>query len=45
MTAVLRGNFIAQSALVKKLEKCYTNNITAHLRALEQKEENSPKRS
>jgi hypothetical protein len=30
---------------VKKLEKSYTNNLKAHLRALEQKEANSPKRS
>ena len=45
MKAVLRGKFIALSALVKKLERSYTNNLTAHLRALEQKEANSPKRS
>jgi hypothetical protein len=45
MKAVLRGNFIALSALVKKLERSYTNNLTAHLRALEQKEANSSKRS
>jgi hypothetical protein len=31
--------------LVKKLERSYTNNLTAHLRALQQKEANSPKRS
>jgi len=42
---VLRGKFIALSALVKKLERSYTSNLTAHLRALEQKEANSPKRS
>ena len=42
--AVLRGNFIALSALVKKLESSYTNNLTAQLKALEQKEANSPKR-
>jgi hypothetical protein len=42
--AVLGGKFIALSALVKKLERSYTNNLTAHLRALEQKEANSPKR-
>ena len=42
---MLRGKFIALSALVKKLERSYTNNLTAHLRALEQKEANSPKRS
>ena len=33
------------SALEKKLERSYTNNLTAHLRAPEQKEANSPKRS
>jgi hypothetical protein len=38
MRAVLRGKFIALSALVKKLERSYANNLTAHLRALEQKE-------
>jgi hypothetical protein len=45
MKAVLRGKFITLSALVKKLERSYTNNLTAHLIALEQKEANSPKRS
>ena len=45
MKAVLRGKFIALSALVKKLERSYTKNLTAHLRALEQKEANSSKRS
>jgi hypothetical protein len=45
MKTVLRGKFIALSALIKKLEASYTNNLTAHLRALEQKEANSPKRS
>jgi hypothetical protein len=34
-----------RSALVKKLERSYTSNLTAHLRALEQKEANIPKRS
>jgi hypothetical protein len=29
----------------KKLERSYTNNLTAYLRALEQKEANSPKRN
>jgi hypothetical protein len=29
----------------KKLEKAYTSNLTAHLKALEQKEANSPKMS
>ena len=41
---VLRGKFIALNALVKKLERSYTNNLTAHLRTLEQKETISPKR-
>ena len=45
MKAVLRWKFIAQSALVKKLERSYTNNLTAHLRVLLQKESNSLKRS
>ena len=35
MKAVLRGKFIALSALVKILERSYTNNLTVHLRALE----------
>jgi hypothetical protein len=43
MKAVLRGKFIALSALLKKLERSYTNSLTAHLRAIEQKEANSPK--
>jgi hypothetical protein len=35
MKVVLKGKFIAVSALVKKLERYYTNSLTAHLRALE----------
>jgi hypothetical protein len=45
MKAVLRGKPIALNASKKKLERAYTSNLTAHLRALEQKEANSPKRS
>jgi hypothetical protein len=45
MKAVLRGKFIALSALIKKLERFYTSNLTAHLKAVEQKEANTPKRS
>jgi hypothetical protein len=45
MKAVLRGKFIALSASKKKLEKAYTSSWTAHLKALKQKEANSPKRS
>jgi hypothetical protein len=41
MKAVLRGKLIALSALVKKLERYYINTLTAHLRALGQKEANS----
>jgi hypothetical protein len=36
--------FRAPSALIKKLERSYTRNLTAHLRALEKEETNSPKR-
>jgi len=45
MKAVLRGKFIALRALVKKLERYYTKNLTGHLRALKQKEAKSPKRN
>ena len=45
MKAVLRGNFIALSVSKKKLERAYTSSLTAHLKALEQKETNFPKRS
>jgi MinD-like ATPase involved in chromosome partitioning or flagellar assembly len=44
MKAVLRGKLIALSASKKKLERAY-NSLTAHLKALEQKEANSPKRN
>jgi hypothetical protein len=33
------------SALVKKLVRSYTSNLTVHLRALEQKESNTPRRN
>ena len=45
MKIVLRGKFITLSALVKKLERSYTSNLTAHLRALEQKRSKYTKRS
>ena len=45
MKAVLRGKFIALNAYIKKLEKFYTSELTEHLKTLEQKELNSPKRS
>jgi hypothetical protein len=44
MKAMLRGKFIALSALIKKLERAYTN-LTAPLRVLEQKEAKSPKKT
>ena len=36
---------IALSALVNTLNRSYTSNVTVHLRALELKEANTPKRS
>ena len=41
---MLRGKLIALSASKKKLERAYTSSLTAHLKALEQKEANSLKR-
>jgi hypothetical protein len=43
--AFVRGKIIAMSAAKKKLERTYTICLTAHLKALEQKKANSPKRS
>jgi hypothetical protein len=45
MKAVLRGKLIALNASKKKLERAYTSNLITHLKALEQKEANTPKRS
>ena len=45
MKAVLRGKLIALSASKKKLEKAHTSNLTAQLKALEQKEVDTPKTS
>jgi hypothetical protein len=45
MKAFLRGKLIALSASKKNLEKAHTSSLTTHLKALEKKEENSPKRS
>jgi hypothetical protein len=44
MKAVLREKIIALSALVKKLERFYTSKLPANLRAVQQKEANTPKR-
>jgi len=43
--AVLRGKLIAPSACRKKQERAYISSLTAHLKALEQKEANTPKKS
>jgi hypothetical protein len=45
MKAVLRRNIIALSASKRKLDTAYTSSFTAYLKALEQKEANTPKRS
>jgi Rps23 Pro-64 3,4-dihydroxylase Tpa1-like proline 4-hydroxylase len=45
MKAFLRGKLIAVSASKKKLERAYPSSLTTHLKSLEQKEANSPKRS
>jgi hypothetical protein len=45
MKAVLKGKLIALSASKKKLERAHTTSLTANLKALEQKEANTPKRS
>ena len=45
MKAVLRGKLIALSATNKKLERTYTSSLTEHLKTLEHKEVNTPKRS
>ena len=44
MKAVLREN-LSSECLQKKLERAYISSLTAHLKALKQKEANSPKRS
>jgi hypothetical protein len=45
MKAVIRGKVIALNSSKQKLERAHTSSLTAHLKALEQKEANSPKRS
>ena len=45
MKAVVKRKLRALSASKKKLERAYTKRLTAHLKALEQKEANTPKRS
>ena len=45
MKAALKEKHIVLSTTKKKLLRVYTSNLTTHLKALEQKEANSPKRS
>jgi hypothetical protein len=45
MKAFLREKPIALSASKKKVERAHTSSLTTHLKALEQKEANSPKMS
>jgi hypothetical protein len=45
MKAFLRGKLLALIVAQKKLERAYTSRLTAHLKALEQKEANSYKRT
>ena len=45
MKAVLRGKFIALSAHIKKREKAHIRDLTEHLKALEKKEADSPRKS
>ena len=45
MKAVLRGKFIALNAHIKETEKAHIRDLTAHLKALEKKEADSPRRS
>ena len=45
MKVVLRGKLIALSASKKKLQISYMSSYIAHLKSLEQKETNRPKRS
>jgi len=45
MKAVLRGKLIALIACRKKQERACISSLTAHLKALEQKESNTSRRS
>ena len=45
MKAVLKGKFIAPNAYIKKMEKYHTSKLTEHLKSLEQKDANSPRRT
>jgi hypothetical protein len=43
--SISKRKFIVLSASKKKLERAHTSSLTTHLKALEKKEANSPKRS
>jgi hypothetical protein len=43
MKAVLTGKLVALSASKKKLERAYISSVTAQLKALDQKEANTPR--
>jgi len=45
MKAMLRGKLIALSAFIKSLGRIYTSSLIGHMKALEQKEANTPKKS
>jgi hypothetical protein len=45
MKAFPRGKLIVLSASKKNLDRVHISSLTKHLKALEQKEANSPKRS
>jgi hypothetical protein len=45
MKAFPRGKLLALSDSKRKLERAHTSSLTTHIKALEQKEENSPKKS
>jgi hypothetical protein len=45
MKVAVRRKHIALSASKKKLKRAHTSSLRAHLKGLEQKEENTPKRS
>jgi hypothetical protein len=45
MKVMLRGNLISLSSSKKKLERAYSNRLTAHFGAIQQKERNTPKRN
>ena len=44
MKAAVRGKLIALSASIKKWGRANSSSLTAHLKALEQKEANTPMR-